>query len=161
LKNESFAQALRQTLERYRDDLAAALSESPFSVPLRFSIWGEGGTIQWQAMYQYYLIEAFPDLFDCENLLRALNYVLGCHMASDFSLVSGVGPRSVTSAYGTNRADWSYIPGGTVSGPNVIGADYYELKQPFPFVWQQSEYVIGSAATFIFCVLAADRLLNG
>ena len=47
------------------------------------------------------------------------------------------------------------------SGPNLIRPDFPELKQPFPFLWQQAEYVIGGAATYIFCVLAADRLLNG
>jgi len=38
--------------------------------------------------------------------------VLGTHPTSDVSLVSGVGARSKTIAYGSNRADYTFIPGG-------------------------------------------------
>jgi hypothetical protein len=34
------------------------------------------------------------------------------------------------------------------------------MKEPFPYLWQQTEYVMPGAATYIFCVLAADELLN-
>ena len=161
VEDDTFVRNLREVLQSRKVTLDAELSENPFGVPFQFRIWGDGWNIQWYAVAQYYLIQAFPDLFDRENVLRAVNYALGCHPASDVSLVSGVGARSVTSAYGVNRADWTYIPGGNVSGPNLIRPDFPELKQPFPFLWQQAEYVIGGAATYIFCVLAADRLLNG
>ena len=62
------------------------------------------------------LNRAFPELFERENVLRVLSFVLGRHPASSTSFVSGVGPRSLTSAYGFNRDDWSYIPGGNNSG---------------------------------------------
>lgn len=52
------------------------------------------------------------------------------------------GARSTTTAYGLNRADWSYIPGGVVSGTNLVRPDLPELKD-FPFPWQQAEYVLG------------------
>ena len=161
IQDEAFAHSLRRALERLKAEQEDSLSNNPFGVPFHFGLWGDGWNIQWYAVAQYYLVQAFPDLFDRESILRALNYVLGCHSGSDISLVSGVGARSMTSAYGVNRADWSYIPGGVVSGPNLIKPDFPELKQPFPFLWQQAEYVIGGAATYIFCVLAADRLLNG
>jgi hypothetical protein len=35
-----------------------------------------------------------------------------------------------------------------------------ELKEPYPYIWQQTEYVMPGAASYIFCVLAADHLLN-
>jgi endoglucanase len=161
IKDDGFARSLREALDVWNAEQAVSLSKNPFGVPFRFGTWGDAWNIQWHAAEQYYLIQTFPDLFDREYVLRALNYVLGCHPGSDISLVSGVGARSVISAYGVNRADWSYIPGGIVSGPNLIKPDFPELKHPFPFLWQQTEYVIGGAATYIFCVLAADRLLNG
>ncbi|MBN1428677.1 MAG: glycoside hydrolase family 9 protein [Anaerolineae bacterium] len=161
IDDEAFTRGLKDVLERLKAEHEKDLADNPYGVPLHFEIWGEGWSLQWYAVAQYYLIRAFPDLFDRENVLRVLNYVLGCHPGSDLSLVSGVGARSVTSVYGVNRAEWSYIPGGVISGPNLIKPDFPELKQPFPFLWQQSEYVIGGAATYIFCVLAADRLLNG
>ena len=108
----------------------------------------------------YHLAKAYPSKFDRELVLRVVNYVLGCHPGSSLSLVSGVGSRSLTVAYGINRADESYIPGGMVSGPNLCRPGYVELKEDFPYLWQQSEYVMTGAADWIFCALAADRLLN-
>jgi hypothetical protein len=66
----------------------------------------------------------------------------------------------MTTAYGTNRADFSYIPGGVVSGTALIRPDLPELKD-WPYLWQQGEYVMGGGACdFLFMVLAADHLLN-
>ena len=160
LDDDAFAANFRAALETYRAGLEAELAGNPFGVPLRAQLWGMAWNVQWFGVAQYHLCRAFPDLFDRENVLRALNYTLGCHPASDVSLVSGVGARSAISAYGTNRADWSYIPGGGASGPNLLQPDFPEFKQPFPFLWQQAEYVIGGAATYLFCVLGADQLLN-
>ncbi|MBN2103933.1 glycoside hydrolase family 9 protein [bacterium] len=136
------------------------LTDSPFGVTGRFYIWGVAWQIQQQAVGQYFLHQAFPDRFSVDFIYNAVHYVLGCHPASSTSLVSGVGSHSLTTAYGVNRADWSYIPGGSVSGPALIRPDFPELKEPWPFLWQQTEYVMGGAASYIFCVLAADQLLN-
>jgi endoglucanase len=86
--------------------------------------------------------------------------VLGCHPANNLSLVSGVGAQSLTIAYGTNRAEWSNTPGGIASGPALVRPDFIELMDPFPWLWQQKEYVIGGAASYIFLVLAAQDLLK-
>ena len=56
---------------------------------------------------------------------------------------SGVGAKSATVGYGLNRADWSYIPGGVVSGTALIRPDFPELLV-FPFLWQQVEYVLAA-----------------
>ena len=111
-------------------------------------------------MRQYYLHRAFPELFDRELVLRVVNWVLGCHPSSNVSFVSGIGTNSLTAAYGTNRADYSYIPGGVASGVALIKPDFPEFKSDWPYLWQQSEYVISGAATYIFCILAADKLLT-
>ena len=108
----------------------------------------------------YALRRAFPDVVDPQIILDTVGYVLGCHPVSNTSLVSGVGPRSFTVAYGINRADWTHIPGGVISGPALLRPNYLELQEPFPFLWQQTEYVIGGAANYIFCVLAANEILD-
>ena len=94
-------------------------------------------------------------------MLNALNFVLGCHPGSNTtSFVSGVGTNSLTVAYGINRADWSYIPGGVGSGTALIRPDFPELKV-WPFFWQQSEYVVGGGGSnFMFLALAAHQILN-
>jgi endoglucanase len=160
MNDARFRRRLGAVLAKYARDLRARLAGNPFGVPFDWQIWGVTWDIQDYAVGQYFLHRAFPELFPRENVLRVLDYVLGCHPASNTSLVSGVGTHSLTVAYGTNVNEWSCIPGGGVSGPSLIRPDFPELKEPFPFLWQQSEYVIGGAATYLFTVLAADRLLG-
>jgi hypothetical protein len=160
IQNDAFKRAFDGSVKEFSVQVKRQLSDNPFGVLWRPAIWGIGWNIQTFAMQQYYLVKACPDLFDREQVLRVLNYVLGCHPGSDISFVSGVGARSITSGYGFNRADWSYIPGMVASGTALIRPDFPELKDDFPFLWQQTENVIRGAATYIFTVLAADDLLN-
>lgn len=104
---------------------------------------------------------AFPDIFPSAPIFNALNFILGVHPGENTaSFASGVGARSTTVAYGVNRADWSYIPGGVSSGTALIRPDFPELLD-WPYLWQQQEYVMGGGATnFMFLVLAADQLLG-
>jgi hypothetical protein len=97
-------------------------------------------------------------MFDGQSVCRVVDFVLGCHPGNNVSFVSGVGTRSLTIAFGINRADWSYIAGGMASGTALIRPDFPELKDDIPFLWQQSEYVMPGAATYIFSVLAADAI---
>jgi hypothetical protein len=157
----------REALDRLRPavagaaaDYEAACEENPFGIRFRPQIWGVGWQIQGEAVQLTQLRMAYPDLVDRELVLRVLNYMLGCHPASNTSLASGVGGRSMTVAYGINRADYAYIPGGVPAGPALIRPDFPELKEPWPFLWQQTEYVMGGAADYVFCVLAADQMLN-
>ena len=76
------------------------------------------------------------------------------------SFVSGVGTKSATTAYGINRADWSFIPGGVISGTALIRPDFPELLE-FPYLWQQAEYVLGGASSnFMFLVLAVREIMS-
>ncbi len=156
----TWTQALRTTFAGETGKFKAELSGNPFGVLWQPHIWGVGWQIQKYAVDLYLVWRVFPDLVDREIILRVVNYVLGCHPASNVSLTTGVGAQSVTAAYGVNRAEWSSIPGGMVSGVALIRPDFPELKDPWPFLWQQTEYVMSGAANYIFCVLAADRLLN-
>lgn len=122
-------------------------------------VWGYGWHLQHEAFRQYYYHKYFPDLFGTDSLFAVLNFVLGCHPATNESFVSGVGVNSAPVAYGYNRADWSCIPGGIFSGCSVVKPDFMELKV-FPFLWYQREYVIHGAATYVLLALAANKLLN-
>ncbi len=122
-------------------------------------VWGRGWELQQKAFQHYYFQKHMPELFSRDLLFNVVNFVLGCHPATNESFVSGVGTYSAPMAYGYNRADWSGIPGGIFSGSSLIKPDFMELKE-FPFLWYQREYVIGGAATYIFDVLAADRWLS-
>jgi hypothetical protein len=160
IKDEAFEKGVRSALETYKPKLDSTLASTPFGVPWRPAIWGVGWSIQEFAMQHYYLLQKYPDLFDREPILNVVNYVLGCHPGSSTSLVSGVGPRSVLQGFGVNRTMEGYIPGGMVSGTALIRPDFPELKENTPYLWQQSEYVMTGASTYIFCVMAADLLLG-
>jgi endoglucanase len=135
--------------------------DHPFGVPYRPLIWGAGWTIQRFGVEQHFLHCAFPEVVSAEYMLNALNFVLGDHPGSNTaSFASGVGARSLTVAYGFNRADWSYIPGGVASGTALIRPDFPELED-FRYLWQQTEYVMGGGASnYMFLVLAADQVLR-
>jgi hypothetical protein len=160
MQDEEYSKRLDAILKAYAAKLKTDLAKTPYGVPFEPHIWGVTWDIQEYAVRQYFLHQAFPREFDRENVLRVLNYVLGCHPASNTSLVSAVGAHSMTVAYGINLNDWTHIPGGGISGPSLIRPDFPELKEPFPYLWQQAEYVLTGAATYVFIVLAADRLLG-
>lgn len=147
--------------KNYKTEVDKIQSENPFGVPYHPYIWGDGWNIQSFAVNQYFLLKAFPDIYDSKYLLNALNFVLGNHPGENTSsFVSGVGSRSVMQAYGANRADRSFIPGGSVSGTGIIRPDFPELKE-WPYFWQQTEYVLGGGTTdFLFMVLAAKDVLK-
>jgi hypothetical protein len=161
VEDEAFREAVERRLNEYQSEISKELSKNPYHVPFRPAIWGIGWSILYFAVGQYFLLKAFPEVFDDESIFAVVNYILGCHPASNVSLVSGVGACSLTVAYGFNRADWSYIPGAVASGTALIRPDFPELKDNFPFIWQQTENVIGGSAAYIFCVLAADKILEG
>ena len=162
MENTSYQSALEKALTGFSKDINEQEKETPFGVPYRPHIWGAGWNIQEFGVHQYYLSKYFPKLFNQDFMFNALNFVLGCHPGENTaSFASGVGSRSMTIAYGYNRADWSYIPGGVVSGTALIRPDFPELKD-FPFLWQQAEYVLGGGeSNYLFLVLAVDKVLSG
>jgi hypothetical protein len=157
----AFTREVTDAVKAYRAEVLAQEKKTPYGVPYEPDIWGAGWGIQAFGMRQYFLHTAFPEIFPRDALLHALNFVLGCHPGpNNASFVSGVGSKSVTIGYGLNRADWSYIPGGSVSGTALIRPDFPELLE-WPYLWQQTEYVLGGGTTdYVLLVLAADRLLN-
>jgi hypothetical protein len=159
--DEEFNAKLNSAFARLQKDLTEKQNGNPFGVPYNIRIWGDGWGIQQLGMQHYFLHKNLPGLFEKDLLFNALNFVLGNHPGENTSsFASGVGSRSITEAYGVNRADRSFIPGGVASGTGIIRPDFPELKE-WPFFWQQTEYVMGGGASnFMFLVLAADDLLK-
>lgn len=161
ISDKTFVGEIRSAVKQSFSSIIESQAATPFGVPYRPHIWGAGWDIQRFGVEQYYLHRAFPDIVSAEYMLNALNFVLGVHPGENTaSFASGVGARSTTVAYGFNRADWSYIPGGVASGTALIRPDFPELKD-FPFLWQQAEYVLGGGSSnYMLLVLAADQVLN-
>lgn len=141
---------------------AAAASKTRTDTFLKQSPFGSTlGHAEYIAFNQYYMHKFWPEIYSPDNLFNVINYLLGCRPGNTTnSLVSGVGVNSPTIAYGTNRADWSYIPGGTFwAAVNLVSPDLAEDKQ-WPFLWQEREYIITAPCYFMFAVLGADRILE-
>lgn len=158
---DDFKQNAEKAVKNVYDNVTKLQRETPFGVPYKPYIWGAGWGIQSFGVSQLFLHLYFPGVFKPDFLLNSLNFILGVHPGkNNASFVSGVGVNSLTTAYGFNRADWSYIPGGIGSGTALIRPDLPELKV-WPYLWQQTEYVLGGGtADYILLSLGADKILN-
>src|ERR1022692_3381171 len=143
LNDDAFTAKIKGALRLYRARIDTLEKETPYGVQ------------------QYFLHAGAPEIFPTIYMLHAVDFILGCHPGPNTaSFVSGVGAKSLIPAYGTNRADWSYIPGGIASGTAIIRPDFPELLD-WPFLWQQGEYCLGyPTSDYVFQILAADHLLN-
>ena len=160
IKDQNFVQEIDQAVAVYQTQVRErAKTESPYGVPYKPNIWGAGWNIQEFGVKQYFFHKSWPQHTGVDSYVNALNFVLGVHPGiNTASFASGVGAKSATVAYGVNRADWSYIPGGVISGTALIRPDLPELKI-WPYFWQQTEYVMGGGATnYMFLALAVDKL---
>jgi len=160
INDSSFTKAIRAALPALKKSFAEQSAETPYGIPYRPHIWGAGWNIQRLGYEYYFLHKAYPDIFEPDMIFDSLNFILGCHPGSHtVSFASGVGAKSATVGYGLNRADWSYIPGGVVSGTALIRPDFPELLE-FPYLWQQVEYVMGGGSShYMFLVLAVQEIL--
>lgn len=161
LEDTELTEAMRPAVAEFYRDVETSMSGTPYGVELEMGLWGRGWALQHQGVARYFLHKAFPEEFGKEYLLNIIHYVLGTNPGSNNqSYASGVGAKSKTSAYGISRMDYSYVPGGVTVGTALVAPDFPEYKQ-FPYLWQQSEYVLGGGASnFMFLALAANELLN-
>lgn len=158
IDDKEFVAAINAAVEKHQIQVRErAIKESPYGVPYKPNIWGAGWNIQEFGVKQYFFHKSWPQYTTTDAYFSALNFVLGVHPGSNTqSFASGVGAKSATVAYGANRADWSYIPGGVISGTALIRPDLPELKV-WPYFWQQTEYVMGGGETnYMFLVLAVN-----
>ena len=159
--DEQFLSDIRESLKVYAEEVNKMANETPYGVRYQPRVWGDGWVIQRFGVNQYFLHRGFPDIFSADPVFNSMNFVLGVHPGENTaSFVSGVGANSLLVAYGVNRDEWSYIPGGSASGTALIRPDLPELKV-WPYLWQQTEYVMGGGAlNYMFLVLASDNLLE-
>ncbi|MBN1217889.1 MAG: glycoside hydrolase family 9 protein [Anaerolineae bacterium] len=148
-----FLQKVTAAAKAYKPQLEQKMAESPFGCPLVHT--------EIVGLMQYFLHKGWPHIFALDPLFAVMNFLMGCRPGKTTnSLVSGVGVNSPVIAYGFNRGDWSYIPGGTFwNAVNLVRPDLPEDKV-WPFLWQEREYITDAACMFMFMIIAADRLLE-
>lgn len=160
LMDEAYERELRELTQAYRDSIGEFEAENPFGVPITRGGWAGAGTVISFGIANYWLNQAFPDIVEADLVHRSLNFVFGQHPASNYSFVSGLGPDSATVAYGNNRADFSFIPGGIIPGILVLPPDFPENKNNWPFFWGQNEYVITVGGSYLFLSNAVRSMFD-
>jgi hypothetical protein len=156
----SFREAMRPAVQAWKAQADAALKANPFGVPVTTGGWAGSGTVIGYGLTGYALHKAFPDIVTGDETLRAMAFLTGHHPGSDISFVSGVGTVSKEVAYGSNRADFSFIAGGVVPGVLIIKPDFPENHEDWPFFWGENEYVVNEGALWIELVHAAQDLVK-
>jgi endoglucanase len=150
--------SLETAVRAYKTRMDEYLSKNPYGVPITRGGWGGAGAAVGFATQMYFLHQAFPEIIGPEYTLRGIDYVLGTHPASNVSYVSGVGTHSRLVAYGNNRADYTFIPGGIIPGVVIVEPDFPELKENFPFLWFENEYVVDTVSSYILAANAANAV---
>ncbi|MDE2447804.1 MAG: glycoside hydrolase family 9 protein [Gammaproteobacteria bacterium] len=151
---------LRAVVEAAVPQLNAYLATTPFGVPPTQGGWGGSSGVAEFGAQMYFLHEAFPDLIGPEYTLRAANYLLGTHPVSSESYISAIGTASKLQAYGNNRADNTFIPGGMIPGYVVIKPDFPECITDFGFLWFEDEYTVDAAAAWVLEANAAEAIVK-
>jgi hypothetical protein len=149
---------VEQEVRTYKARVDEFLSKNPYGVPVTPGAWGGAGAVVGFATQMYFLHQAFPDIVGTEYTLRGIDYVLGTHPASNVSYVSTVGTNSRLVAYGNNRADYTFIPGGIIPGIVIVQPDFPELKPNLPFLWFENEYVVDTVTSYILAANAANAV---
>ena len=155
-----FKTAVRSMVVSYKKSLDEDLAKNPYGVPIAMGTWGGAGLAAGFASQMYFLHQTFPEIVGTEYTLRGLDYVLGAHPVSNVSYVSAIGAQSKLIAYGNNRADYTFIPGGMIPGITVIRPDFPELTNDWPFLWYENEYVVDAATAFILAANCANVAAN-
>lgn len=158
--DSAFKQQVKPLVEAYARSLPDADRESPYGVRISTAGWAGNRNIVQSAITNYLLHRSYPDLIDPEYIYRALHYLYGCHPCHNLSFVSGVGAQPKRVAYGSNRADFSFIPGGVVPGVRILKPDFPENRDDYPFLWSENEYVIDLAASYVYLVNAVNSMLK-
>jgi endoglucanase len=153
--DQEFKDGVRSALSAYKPKLQEMLSQNPYGVPISTGTWGGSGGVTRFASEMYLLHHAFPESIGPEYTLDGLDYVLGRHPVSNVSYVSTVGTQSKLIAYGNNRAEYTFVPGGMIPGVVIIQPDFPELKEGWPFLWYENEYVVDAVTSFILAANAA------
>jgi endoglucanase len=155
-----FRKQLEDLVRSYVAQLDKDLANTPFGVPPSMGGWGGSAAVADLGVRMYFLHKAYPEIVGTDYTLRAANYMLGTHPVSSTSYISSVGTSSKLQAYGNNRADNTFIPGGVIPVYIIIKPDFPECIDDFGFLWFESEYVISVASKWILAANVADVIVR-
>jgi hypothetical protein len=155
---ETFRTKVEAAARAWKSERDGAMKDNPYGVPITTGGWAGNGAVIQAGLTDYAIHKAFPEITDGRMVFRALDYLHGTHPGSDISFVSGVGTVSKEVAYGSNRADFSFIAGGVVPGVLILKPDFPENSEDWPFFWGENEYVVNMGPLYIALSNAAADL---
>ena len=157
---DALKQQVKPQIEAYIAQQTKLETLNPFGIGISLNSWAGNAMILRNGIINYQILKLFPELGSPELVFRNLNYIYGCHPYHNRSFVSGVGAQPKRVAYGNNRADHSFIPGGIVPGIRLLKPDFPENRDDYQFHWSENEYVIPLAPDYIYLVHVVNRLLE-
>ncbi|MCQ2057743.1 MAG: glycoside hydrolase family 9 protein [Bacteroidaceae bacterium] len=156
--DEEFKEKVRQVIPVFVENAIKEAQSTPYGVPVAGGTWGGTERVISWAENNYMVWRYFPDMIDPELVLSGLNFIYGCHPYSNVSFITAVGVNTKKVAYGNNRADYTFIPGGIVPGLVLLKPDFLEHKDDYPFLWGENECCTRSVPSYVTLSIGAQEI---
>jgi hypothetical protein len=156
--DDDYKAKVREVVPVFVEEAKKTAESTPYGVPVSAGTWGGSEWVISWAQNNYMVWRYFPDLIDPEMVLAGLNYIYGCHPYSNVSFVTAVGVNTKKVAYGNNRADYTFIPGGIAPGIVFLQPDLLEHKDDYPFLWGENECCTRTVPSYVTLSIGAEEI---
>lgn len=156
--DDDFKTKLREVIPVFVEDAKRTAESTPYGVPVAGGTWGGSERVISWAQNNYMVWRYYPDLIDPELVLAGLNFIYGNHPYSNVSFVTAVGVNTKKVAYGNNRADYTFIPGGIAPGLVLLQPDLLEHKDDYPFLWGENECCTRTVPSYVTLSIGAEEI---
>ena len=156
--DDDFKAQLREVIPVFVEDAKRTAESTPYGVPVAGGTWGGSERVISWAQNNYMVWRYYPDLIDPELVFAGLNFIYGCHPYSNVSFVTAVGVNTKKVAYGNNRADHTFIPGGIAPGLVLLKPDLLEHKDDYPFLWGENECCTRTVPSYVTLSIGAEEI---
>lgn len=156
--DEAFKDSLRKVIPIFVEEAKKSAESTPYGVPVSAGTWGGSEWVISWAQNNYMVWRYFPDMIDPEMVLAGLNFIYGNHPYSNVSFVTAVGVNTKKVAYGNNRADYTFIPGGVAPGLVLLQPDLFEHKDDYPFLWGENECCTRTVPSYVTLSIGAEEI---
>ena len=156
--DDEFKAQVREVIPVFVEDAMRTAESTPYGVPVAGGTWGGSERVISWAQNNYMVWRYFPDMIDPNLVLAGLDFIYGCHPYSNVSFVTAVGVNTKKVAYGNNRADYTFIPGGIAPGLVLLQPDLLEHKDDYPFLWGENECCTRTVPSYVTLSIGAEEI---
>lgn len=156
--DDEFKAKVKEVIPTFVEDAKKVAESSPYGVPVAGGTWGGSERVISWAQNNYMVWRYFPDMIDPDLVLSGLNFIYGNHPYSNVSFVTAVGVNTKKVAYGNNRADYTFIPGGIAPGLVLLQPNLLEHKDDYPFLWGENECCTRTVPSYVTLSIGAEEI---